>query len=204
MPHRYVIKKWIRLKRVIKKLARSHNSSHDLAMGAAIGFFVGMLPIMGIQMVVAAAIAAIFRVSKIAAVLPVWISNPLTFIPLYGFNYWLGNVLTGLGPNHEEYREVLRKVVELTNTAGFFDGIIEGTKLFGSLGRDAVYSLCIGSVIVGIISAIISYPVCMKLINILRHRRARKRFARHERVSEIIRRDSKVDLSVDNSEDDMG
>ena len=97
MPHRYVIKKWIRLKRVIKKLARSHNSSHDLATGVAIGFFVGMLPIMGIQMIVAAAIAAIFRVSKIAAVLPVWVSNPLTFIPLYGFNYWLGHILTGLG-----------------------------------------------------------------------------------------------------------
>ena len=153
-------------------------------------------------MVVAAAIAAIFRVSKIAAVLPVWISNPLTFIPLYGFNYWLGHILTGLGPTHEEYRVVLHKVAELTNSAGFFDGIIEGTKLFGSLGRDAVYSLCIGSIIVGIISAIISYPISMKLIDILRHRRARKRIARHERVSEIIRRDSKVNICGSNSKDD--
>lgn len=192
MPHRYAIKKWIDFKRVIKKLARSHSSSHDLAFGAAIGFFIGMLPIMGIQMLVAAAIAAIFRVSKLAAILPVWISNPLTFIPLYGFNYWVGNKLTGLGPNHEEYRKVIKEVHQLLSQAGFFEGIVDSTKLFGSMGLDAVISLCVGSAIVGIVSALISYPLCMKAIQMLRSRRHRRRTARHERVTKVIRESSRI------------
>ena len=197
MPHRYAKLKWINLKRIIKKLARSHSSAHDLAMGAAIGFFVGMLPIMGIQMVVAAAIAVIFRVSKIAAIIPVWISNPFTFIPLYGFNYWLGHVLTGWGPTHEEYRTVIHQVQELMHNSGFFEGIVESTKLFGSMGQEAVYSLCIGSLLVGTVAALIGYPLCKKLILILRHRRDRKRLARHERVSEIIRKSEIINSRKD-------
>ncbi len=190
MPHRYVVLQWINLKRVIKKLARSHISTHDLAMGAAIGFFVGMLPIMGIQMIVAAAIAAIFRVSKLAAILPVWISNPLTFIPLYGFNYWLGHVLTGLGPNHDEYNKVIAQVHALSENSSFFEGIIESTKLFGSMGKEAVYSLCIGSVIVGLVSAFVSYPLCVKLIELLRHQRHIRRSQRHSRVTQLITKDN--------------
>ena len=193
MPHRYAKLKWINLKRIIKKLARSHSSSHDLAMGAAIGFFVGMLPIMGVQMIVAAAIAVIFRVSKITAILPVWISNPFTFIPLYGFNYWLGHVITGWGPTHEQYQVVIHKVKILMHDSGFFEGIIESTKLFGSMGREAVYSLCLGSLIVGLVAALISYPLCKKMVFILRRRRDRKRLARHERVSEIIRKSKIID-----------
>ncbi len=195
MPHRYALIKWIGFKRVVKRLARSHSSSHDLAMGAAIGFFIGMLPIMGIQMVVAAAVAAVFRVSKLAAILPVWISNPVTFIPLYGFNYWLGHVLTGWGPNHEQYRTVIHKVKLLMENSGFFEGIIESTKLFGSMGREAVYSLCIGSVIVGLVAAFISYPLCLRLIRLLRKRREAKRSARHERVSQIIRNSERLNLN---------
>ena len=187
MPHRYAKIKWIRFKRVIKKLARSHSSAHDLAFGVAIGLFIGMLPIMGIQMLVAAGIAAICRVSKLAAVLPVWISNPFTFIPLYGFNYWVGHKLTGMGPTHNEYRQVIHEIPKIMERTGFVEGIVESTKYFGSMGLDAVISLSVGSLLLGLILAVISYPLTMRAVVFLRVRRARKRQARHERVSKVIR-----------------
>ena len=187
MPHRYAYLKWIVLKRKIKKLIRSHSSDKDLALGTAIGFFVGFLPIMGIQMVVAAGLAAIWRVSKLAAILPVWISNPMTFIPLYGFNYLIGHKITGLGPGPEEYHKVLHEVHKMSNEYGFFEGIIEGSKHFASMGVSALVSLLIGSVIAGAVVAAISYPVTVKMVRLYRHRRHLKRARRHERISEIIR-----------------
>lgn len=187
MPHRYAYLKWIALKRRIKKLIRSHSSEKDLALGVAIGFFVGFLPIMGIQMVVAAALAAVWRVSKLAAILPVWVSNPMTFIPLYGFNYVVGHKLTGLGPGPEAYHKVLHEVHLMSQQYGFFEGIIKGSKHFASMGMSALACLLIGSAIVGAVVAAVSYPISIKMIHFYRNRRHLKRAKRHERISEIIR-----------------
>lgn len=60
-----------------------------IAGGAALGLFVGFMPILG-QMFIAAALAIFFRVNLPIAAMGVWITNPLTTVPIYFFTYKIG------------------------------------------------------------------------------------------------------------------
>jgi uncharacterized protein (DUF2062 family) len=61
----------------------------SIAGGTAVGLFVGFMPVLG-QMFIAVALAIFFRVNLPIAAMGVWITNPLTFAPIYFFNYKLG------------------------------------------------------------------------------------------------------------------
>ena len=80
---------------IYERFVRFHGSPKEIAWGAALGFFVAMTPTMGIQTYIAVPLAAIFRISKLAAATTVWLSNPLTAPFIYGFNYMLGAKLLG-------------------------------------------------------------------------------------------------------------
>lgn len=63
----------------------------------AIGLFFAMLPIVG-QMPLAALLALWFRVNLPVALTCTWVSNPITFVPIYYSAYKLGTVILGLPP----------------------------------------------------------------------------------------------------------
>ena len=84
---RFILYKWLR------KVVRLNDTPHSIATGASIGMFVSMLPLYGFQMIVAAAVAAVSRVNKIAAIIPVWITNPLTIPIILYLQYNLGKLV---------------------------------------------------------------------------------------------------------------
>lgn len=182
----FLYKQWLVVLRKFKKIARSRGSAHSIALGAAIGFLVGMEPIMGIQMVVAAFIATIFNANRISAILPVWITNPATFIPVYGFNYWIGYKITGFGPGIEEYEKVLAQSMKIADESGFFSGIVDGSKHLASMGTDALLNLLIGCTVAGLVCAAIAYPLSLWIVNTMRTRRERRKAQRHERVQKVL------------------
>ncbi|MBW2174974.1 MAG: DUF2062 domain-containing protein [Deltaproteobacteria bacterium] len=92
-PRRDSVKKFARY--FYDRFIRLHGSPEEVAWGAAIGFFVAMTPTMGIQTYLAVPIAAVFRISKVAAALTVWLTNPVTAPIIYGFNYMAGAKLLG-------------------------------------------------------------------------------------------------------------
>lgn len=65
----------------------------------AIGLFFAMLPIVG-QMALAALVALWVRVNLPVAVAFTWVSNPLTYVPIYYPSYKLGALLLGV-PRHD-------------------------------------------------------------------------------------------------------
>ena len=82
-----------RIKRLLKKLiaiVKQKDTPHRIALGLAFGIFIGILPIMGIQMTVVTLLALPFRANLKAAVAGVWITNPITFIPMYWGYYKFG------------------------------------------------------------------------------------------------------------------
>ncbi len=83
------------LKYLYYRAVRIHGKPREVAMGMAIGLAVGMTPTMGVQMLIAVAISSLAGQSKIAAVVGAWITNPVTFIPLYSATYALGAVVMG-------------------------------------------------------------------------------------------------------------
>src|SRR5690606_19467030 len=70
---------------------------HGAARALALGLFIGWLPI-PLQMTVAAWLALVLRVHLPLAVVAVWISNPVTTVPMLYFAYRLGLVLLGIEP----------------------------------------------------------------------------------------------------------
>ena len=77
------------------KVLHADAPPHRLALGIAIGMFVTFMPLIGLQMMLSVFLAWLFRANKLVGVPLVWISNPLTIVPIYYPCYVLGCKLLG-------------------------------------------------------------------------------------------------------------
>jgi hypothetical protein len=57
----------------------------------------GCFPFFGLQIFLSVILASLVRGNHLLAAAGTWVSNPLTYLPLYWFNYQLGCVLLGPG-----------------------------------------------------------------------------------------------------------
>ncbi|MBN1437275.1 MAG: DUF2062 domain-containing protein [Sedimentisphaerales bacterium] len=147
---------------IIYRVLHADDSPHRIALGIALGLFIAWTPTVGIQMMLVLAAATLLRANKLVGVPLVWISNPLTIVPIYFFNYCLGRYILSLfleRPSHS-YEEVKAIVTKIAHT-----GIIE--QLFSLQAWHEAFSvllkvsgeLWIGSVIIGLILAVPCYFV---------------------------------------------
>ncbi len=123
-----------------------------IALGAAIGTFVAWLPIMGIQMSVAVPICLAIGANPLPAIPIIWLTNPLTALPIYGFNYWVGIQLVA-GPDMATFRrefDAALKTLEASGAQAF------ASQLFDN-GLRLAYPLWVGSAVVGGVLALMTY-----------------------------------------------
>src|SRR3990172_6945415 len=78
---------WTRPRTFIRHILLADDTPHSIALGTAIGTFIGLTPTGGVQMLLVMLVAflcrPLFRFNQIAALLMVYISNPLTAVPIY-------------------------------------------------------------------------------------------------------------------------
>jgi len=86
------------IRKVYERFIRIRGNPREVALGLALGVFVGMTPTMGVQMPIAIFLAALCKWSKLSAAIGVWISNPLTAPLIYGVTYITGAKLMSLDP----------------------------------------------------------------------------------------------------------
>lgn len=72
-----------------------HLNRRSVANAMACGLFAMYTPPLPWQMIIAAILAIYFNANLPIAVALVWITNPLTWIPMYYFAYWVGALLMG-------------------------------------------------------------------------------------------------------------
>lgn len=65
--------------------------------GVALGLFVGLVPVPA-QTAVAILLALALRVNLPLAAISVWVTNPLTWLPLFYFSYEIGAMLLNIQP----------------------------------------------------------------------------------------------------------
>jgi uncharacterized protein (DUF2062 family) len=111
----------------------------EIARGLAAGVFAGSYPLFGVQTIMGVAIAAVIRGNKLMAAAGTWISNPLTYVPIYAFNYQVGRWLLRQ-PAHTELFTSNASVQGWTN-----------------LGLDITLALFTGSTLVGLVLGVASY-----------------------------------------------
>ena len=78
------------LKKIYERFLKIRGRPREIALGFALGLFIGMTPSIGTQMAIAAFIAALLKWNKFSAATGVWITNPLTAPFIYSFNYLIG------------------------------------------------------------------------------------------------------------------
>ncbi len=88
MPHRFVWKRLVSF--FVNRVLHVHDTPHRIAMGVAIGIFVAWTPTVGFQMPLVIALAWLLGANKLVGVPFVWISSPLTFVPIYLPSYYVG------------------------------------------------------------------------------------------------------------------
>ncbi len=84
-----------RIRRFLRWLWEHEGSPGFRARGLAIGVFCGCFPLFGLQTLLGVVLARIFRGNYVLAATGTWISNPITYAPLYWFNYKVGILFLG-------------------------------------------------------------------------------------------------------------
>jgi len=75
-----------------------HLNRRSCAGALAVGLFVAFIPL-PTQMIIAAALAIIFRVNLAISVATVWITNPITMPPMFYAAYWVGSWILNIPPD---------------------------------------------------------------------------------------------------------
>lgn len=162
MPYRYV---WQRLKDfIVHKVFRLDDTPHRIALGVAIGFFVTWTPTISIQMALVVALAALLKANKLVGVPFVWISNPLTIVPIYGPNYFIGSKLLGGRYTWSAFTAAVQSAMDaqanLPDPVGWLGHISHWGQVMGEWMR-ALWPifppLWLGSVIVALLMGFVTY-----------------------------------------------
>ena len=144
-----------RIKKFWDRIKRLHGKPSYIAMGMAIGVFIGITPTVPLHTVLAISLAFVLKGSKPAAALGVWIANPLT-IPIF----YIGSFKTGAF--------LLNKPIPFNIK---FESITE----LLSLGIDVTLAMVAGGAILGIVPAIITYVVTYRFFTVIQAKIAKKK-----------------------------
>ena len=138
----------------LRQLKELRGKPHELSLGMAIGVFIAITPTIPFHTVLAVSLAVLFRASKLAAALGVWVSNPLTIPIFYYASYRLGRFVLGME--------------ELTLPSDYsFLAIIK-------LGGNVTAAMLHGGVLLGILPGVLAYFLTYKFTSSPRFRGAPK------------------------------
>lgn len=147
------------------KLTRLKGDPKSLAMGTAIGVFIGITPTMPLHTVLILAITMATGTSAIAAIISSWVvCNPLTYIPIYYFSMVLGNIVT---PYELSWQRVKGLIETLTSHQSFSHSISE----VACLGYEAIIVMVSGGIFLAIPFTLASYYFSLHLFQKIREKR---------------------------------
>jgi len=137
-----------KFQRYLAEIRQLEGDPNYVARGMAIGVFIGMTPTIPLHTILAIALAFIFRGSKPAAVIGVWVANPLTipffYITSYQIGIFLFKISTPFNPTHISIHQLIE------------------------LGFEITIAMVIGGMVLGIPFGIIAYCVTWRIIKSIR------------------------------------
>lgn len=151
----------------LRAVLEINDTPHRIARGSAIGMFIALTPTVGMQMLEVAIVALIcrpfFTFNIPAAIIAVWVSNPLTTIPIYWGLYVVGTWI--VGPADITFKDF----GALFHYKGWEQWLHTVKTLFIDIGKP----MLVGTAIVATISAILTYPIVLRLAQRVEAIRAR-------------------------------
>ena len=136
-------------RKVYERFVKIRGRPREIALGFALGIFIGMTPTMGVQMPIAIFFAAMLKWSKISAAFGVWITNPITSPFIYGITYIVGAKLLGLKATLTVPDDLTWSIVK--------EILKNAPVIFGAL--------TVGGIITGLPLAVLSYYLSFAAVN---------------------------------------
>jgi hypothetical protein len=143
------------------RLLRLRGSPHFVAMGLAAGVFAAFVPVIGVQIVIAAALAYLLRGSVGAAALGTFVAMPVTYPMIWVASYWVGNTLIGTGHGYD-HAAVIAGADKLLEAAmsGSHDAVVRTTAALWPL----YHPLLVGGFALGLVAGGSAYYIALRLV----------------------------------------
>jgi len=164
-PTQQKLKWWSSPRTLLNYVLGLDDTPHQIALGVAVGAFWGMTPTVGVQMMLVLAFYYLcrpfFNFNVKASLVTVYISNPLTMLAIYWFDYEVGTLFVSGDLTKSELAGVLE-----------YNSFAEWWVTAKALVLRVGWPMLIGSVVVGLTSALASYPITRWLVVKWRARKA--------------------------------
>lgn len=160
---------------LVHSILQLDDTPHRIAFGVFWGFFIGATPTIGLQVMLYWLIASILGANRLSGIPPIWLSNPLTAVPLYYGEWQIGRwLMTGsfgsadtvwlpmadrMAPH--EGQSWLSRMFDAELWIALFEGMVE-------LGGE----LWVGSLVCGILAGTLGYWVTYRAVVAFRARRS--------------------------------
>ena len=165
------------------KVLHMNDSPHRIALGAALGFFIAWMPVIGLHILFVLGLTILLRANKFVALTCVWVSNPFTIFPIYYPNYLLGRTVLNLFRTSEELPNT--QVHQLFNDFSSSSGLsglfrIEFWRGLFEFLWSKNPELWLGSLIMAVLVALTIYFATYFLIVWHRKLRPHRRFSQYQ------------------------
>ena len=164
---------FIRARPLLRWIIKLRSSPRAIAGGLGLGTFIAFTPTIGVQLILAIVVATLFNFNRPAAMIPVWITNPITVAPIYTFNYWLGSRIWD-GPPLSEVTGLFIEIGKTMARLEFWD-INKQVLVVLQMGKDVLIPLILGSLVIGATAGAIVYVFSLNLLSVFLTRRSKKR-----------------------------
>jgi len=145
----------------LRRLLALDETPERVALAFALGVFLAFSPLLGLHTILALSISFAFGLSRPAILIGVFVNNPWTIVPIYTAGAYLGWILFGFPASRTLPDFHWSNLWHL----GFWRDL---------LSNGAVLKpLILGSTILSVIAALISYPVALWIVRGERAYRAR-------------------------------
>jgi uncharacterized protein (DUF2062 family) len=132
-----------------------------------VGLLIAFTPTIGVQVVLAAALAPLARANVPAAVAMVWVTNPATMGPAFALTYRVGCAVWH-GPAGAMAPAAVAEAIDIDTPHAFFAPWEWLSELL-SAGETVIVPLVIGGLIVGGVLALVAYVLTLRVVRA--HRR---------------------------------
>ena len=133
------------------RFIRLQGSPHSLALGAAIGVFIGITPTIPLHTIAIFILTIMTRSSFVAGLLTsIVVCNPLTYIPQYYFSLKLGNLVTPFDLNWLDVKTIVDMILSDVSFVTKVEALL-------TIGYEAVIVMLVGGSLLALPFAVASY-----------------------------------------------
>lgn len=171
---------WRRTRALLRWAFGRYDSPARVARGVAAGFFAAAFPLPGLQIPLSILFAWLVRGNKLAAVLPQFLSNAATMLPLAYLEFRIGAWLwPAKAANVAHALSQVKESLDAWKWSAPLHSIAELFRCGSHMGVDALGPLALGVVILGAVAAALAFPLTLIVVWGWRRRMARLHPARY-------------------------